>query len=258
MKKMNLIFTLILLFTPSCKNDQELKEMRTEINDLKLKVNSIESNINLQPTKTNINDVGINVSEPVKVLKLFLITSNWKEKLKYVLDPDSVEEHMKDYYDTTPSSVSPIDIHNIEEVKLENKITKISFFLKRNKKEFFVKETSEGDKIDWLSSVGYTVPSFKTFLINKTEYSTNLKLKAKFIDNQYQEGYYVVMLNDDGDSYEDGFIQKNSEEGNKLYEILSDGKERNLTLAIRYDNNSELGTNKIFIDKLISDNWLNK
>lgn len=79
----------------------------------------------------------------------------------------------------------------------------------------------------------------------------------KFESKELEDDYYVLSLSD-AYNYKslDGFVKRDSEEGKKIKELLSNGEEKQLTLKVQVPDMFKGGEGKVVINKIVSFNWI--
>jgi len=174
---------------------------------------------------------------------VFLVQSYYKSKkwegmLDFVLNAETVKQHMKDYYS---DRYLPTQITN-ENISIQGSNFKLneSFVVRTRINTFkdatvYVKKTSDGFKIDWDASAGFRVA-------------------ANFSISSSLDGYYRLLLRD-ANNVIYGYISKVSVEGKKLFEILKDGNAQPLILQIKLDNSLITDETVGIITKVIAKGW---
>ncbi|MCX6167266.1 MAG: hypothetical protein NT021_04700 [Sphingobacteriales bacterium] len=193
---------------------------------------------------------------------VFLVQSYYKSKkwegmLDFVLNAETVKQHMKDYYS---DRYLPTQITN-ENIAIQGSNFKLneSFIVQaRNnsnaRRTIYVKKTSDGFKIDWDATMGYNPISLQAFKLTGTAQPSEFRVGAEFSSSSYVDGYYRLALSDDNTSIY-GYISKSSVEGKKLFEILKDGTRQPLILQIKSDNSLVEDTTVGIITKVIAKGW---
>jgi hypothetical protein len=191
---------------------------------------------------------------------VFLVQSYYKSKkwegmLDFVLNAETVKQHMKDYYS---DRYLPTQITN-ENIAIQGSNFKLneSFIVQARTREgtIYVKKTADGFKIDWDATMGYNPISIKAFELGGNAQSSEFRVTAKLSNYTVPDGYYGLSIRDDN-SRINGFISKSSVEGKKLFELLKDGNDQPLFLQIKSDNSLIEDETVGIITKVIAKGWV--
>lgn len=262
----------ILFFSLISCNNQKIDDINKEINDIKLKNQELEFKIdkllNKLPESKDIQDIKLydkNDSEQVKILKLYLSATKWEDRLKYVIDPEKVKPLMKSQYEGE-NAYTPLKSFTVNESKeLEKDWIEISATIAYKAgfrsgasytQKYYLNFLNNQYKIDWIASTGYNETSFRSFETQKIAEPTKFKVSTILsdIDSSIlpKDSYFSVSL-DDSSMSESAFIDKNSEDGKKLFDILKDGEKHDVTLFLKYVNKDSY--EEILIDKFVKEGW---
>jgi len=193
---------------------------------------------------------------------VFLVQSYYKSKkwegmLDFVLNAETVKQHMKDYYS---DRYLPTQITN-ENISIQGSNFKLneSFVVRTRINTFkdatvYVKKTSDGFKIDWDASAGYNPISIQAFKLTGNTQPAEFRVAANFSISSSLDGYYRLLLRD-ANNVIYGYISKVSVEGKKLFEILKDGNAQPLILQIKLDNSLITDETVGIITKVIAKGW---
>jgi hypothetical protein len=197
---------------------------------------------------------------------IFLIQSyyackKWEDRLAFVLKPETVKSYMKGYYTDNYKSSTITK----EEISIQGSGYKINEFFKvfvGSNTIFYCKKTMDGFKIDWEASVGFNPVSMKTFKANLSNQPTPFRVYAT-IGSYYNYNYddaknthWNISIKDNEKNGISGcYISKSSAEGEKLYEILKDGKTHALILELKIDATEDNSGGLAIITKVVKDGW---
>lgn len=195
---------------------------------------------------------------------IFLIQSyyackKWEERLVYVLHPETVKHSMKDYYtDNYKSSTITKD-----EISIQGSHYKVNETFKVGLRDYIIycKKTSKGFKIDWEAYTGYNPISLRTFKANLSTQPTEFRVSATigtYYNYNYRDAkntHWNVNISNNGESISGCYISKSSVLGQKLYEILKDGKEHMLIVEIKIDSSVDDSGNIAIITNVIKEGW---
>jgi len=181
---------------------------------------------------------------------------------------------MEEYYKELNFS-EPIKFSNIKKVNnltLPDSVQLVSVVITRknafgseinNIYEYYVVQLkNEGFKIDWLSSIGYNKLSLKAYQATKPSEVGIFRLDCKLSDYynygyiDLQNKYYSIECYSEFDeSIIYAYVDKNSDDGKKIFEILKDGNNHKLVLAVKYDYKSENTSDILSLKKLVTVGW---
>ncbi len=127
----------------------------------------------------------------------------------------------------------------------------------------YIRDSKDGDRLDWEASVGYNSTKLKPFMAEKKTVPTSFRLIAK-LDNYYNfdfsndaDTHYSIELKTRGRTTIYGYVYKKSEEGKKLYELLKDGESHNVIVKIAFLPDARSSEN-VLIYEMLSDEWVLK
>jgi hypothetical protein len=221
-----------------------------------------------------------NINDPVTLIEKYFASKTWQERLMYVLDSASTKPLMEKYYENSDFSDLPTfkDIKQINQNPdfiLPDSVILMSItaswknaFGGEISEQFYyyLVKTGNGLKIDWPSSIGYNSLSLDVYKATKPTDIKTFKLTCKLSD-YYNFGYFdsddkyysIDCETSENGSYSSiyGYVQKESEDGKKMFEILKDGKSHKMTLALQYDYRSEGNSEIATIKKYLTAGWYN-
>lgn len=250
-----IISLLFIAFTFSCDNSKA-KTLSLENNSLKLKIKDLEDKLsNCNNTSLSYSNK-VDLSEEEKIVKLFGLAKSPEEMAEYIINPDELLNILKKKYKSTNLPLNFTDFNT--PLKLRDKI----FLVKpqNTQLEFYVIDTEQGYKIDWLASTGYNETSLVEVLNDQISEPKEVRIIAKM---KYQQGIkeniYRLVLSD-YDWEVKAFGDKNTEDGKKLYDLIKNGDEVKIIAKIKFDkefspNNSNYDKGNIVINSFIKEGW---
>lgn len=193
----------------------------------------------------------------VFVIQSYFSSKKWEDRLDYVLNPSIVKPLMNSYY--TDNFKSNTINKNIISIQGENhEINELFKVIIDGDYILYLKKTVDGFKIDWEASTGQNPISMKIFIAQSNSKPAIFRVKAE-IGDYYNFNYrdaknthWNITINDNHYNVISGcYVSKSSEEGEKIYQILKDGKQHHLILEIKMDNSGKNAT----ITKVIKEGW---
>jgi len=199
-----------------------------------------------------------NKNELVKLIHDYLFVDNWEERLDYVKNPDNINEIMKDYY---KNSKFPIDSNSVIEI-LEPKKNKLDLMewssvwvkLKKGDREwayeYYIQNTKNGLKIDWLASIGYNEITAIAIIANLDKGIHKFRVYSKLTENYSSKfdklDFYKIFLRDTEDNVLGYcYIKKNSVDGQDIFNILKDGKWHKMMLELQLYDGDDFVINSV-------------
>ena len=208
---------------------------------------------------------------PESVVESYLKAKDWRERLKYVLDPDRVRSLMERHYGNKDFEIEKIKVNPSKQIKDQWVEVEATISVKNiygatvvsNTASYYLKKTSTGHKIDWEASIGHNSMTTAAFKAQKPKEPIKFRVKAKLsnnyfsISNVYKNSLWSVELKDGIENpIAYGYIEKELEDGKRLYEVLKDGEEHRIMLIIKYPKGMRPDDDVVLIDKFVYDGWL--
>lgn len=207
---------------------------------------------------------------PESVVESYLKAKDWQERLKYVLDPDKVRPLMERHYGNIDLEMEKIKVNPSKQINDQWVEVGATFSGKNiygatvsNTASYYLKKTSTGHKIDWEASIGHNSMTTAAFKAQKPKEPIRFRVKAKLsnnyfsISNVYRNSLWSVELKDGRENpIAYGYIEKELEDGKRLYEVLKDGEEHHIILIIKYPKGMRPGDDVVLIDKFVYNGWL--
>jgi hypothetical protein len=209
---------------------------------------------------------------PESVVESYLKAKDWQERLKYVLDPDRVRPLMEKRYSNKYEPFEKFKVNASKQIKdqwveVEVLVSGKNIYGAPASEillyYLYLQKTSAGYKIDWEASIGHNSMTTAAFKAQKPKEPIKFRVKAKLsnnffsISNVYRNSLWSVELKD---SIENliayGYIEKELEDGKRLYEVLKDGEEHRIILIIKYPKGMRPDDDVVLIDKFVYNGWL--
>ena len=176
----------------------------------------------------------------IKVLSQYLAATDWKQRLNYVRAPDRVKQWMQDYYKGNNGSISFNAITPRNDPALPSDYVAYEVaFPHRNPQIYFLEKSGQDYKVDW-DMVVLNHKSTKAFEVEHSSIPEEFRVMAQLatyynfeFGNQEYKYYSVKLAFPDGETLH-GYIEKNSSDGIKLYDLLKDGKEYRVIMSLLY------------------------
>lgn len=106
---------------------------------------------------------------------------------------------------------------------------------------YYLKKTKDGYRIDWETSVGYNPVSPEEFRATLSTSPVRFRVFATLSDfyfgefNNSQNDVWSIDLRDPvGKDIGNGYVRKSTPIGQKLFQILKDGKKRRMVVQVQY------------------------
>lgn len=208
------------------------------------------------------------LSDPELVVKSYLDSNTFKERARYVLDADRVRPEMVEYYKDKSFPTKYIEMSVKGDARKVGDWVGVRVVLRRGKNAFGVEveeaawydlqRTASGYLIGWEDSIGYNPMSFPAYKAQRPEKPMEFRVLAKLDDHYNYEFlgggnlFYSIELRPQNHMFQylDGYVEKRSPTGQKLYEILKDGRSHALILILRYPQYSD-STDIVHIDGFV-------
>ncbi|MXZ00010.1 hypothetical protein F4Y93_04940 [Candidatus Poribacteria bacterium] len=197
-----------------------------------------------------------------RVVEAYLLSDTAKDRARFVLNPKTALPRMEKYYRDRNLRGLKVDAVLRVDGEGDPKVGRYGEYRadvvnRRGSADVqycYVKNTHDGIKIDWEATIGYNEMSWKAFKASRPKKAVIMRAEAQlsplypleFVDAQH--AYYCVLM-----SYtEHGVVRKNSSAGRRIFNILKDGENHNITVKVRYSQSGE----SVIIDDLVSEDWL--
>lgn len=177
-----------------------------------------------------VTATGCNGGTPEGVVKKYLATAKWQDRLAYVARADDVKNKMKEHYGDTykgPTKFTSMDAANCDAVRCS-----INVWLSDEDLVIYALEkTPSGWKIDWESSIGYNPVTPAAFKAQRPTTPTRFCAWASLSDYynyEFSDGqkswYSIRLLASDDEELPTGYVDRKSPVAAEIFEGLKDGK----------------------------------
>lgn len=197
-------------------------------------------------------------SSAIQTLRLYLSATSLQNRIPYVLKPEKAGPLMKIRHEGKPWRVPQFEILTQSEptpsptgwVKVEACGSHKSGFEGKTGRTmiYYLKMTDSGYRIDWETSIGFNPVSPEEFRVTKPTTPVRIRGYAKLEDfyaDKFSESkeiaYSIYIRNGDEQGIGHGYIIKNTVAGQKIFEILRDGKEHQMVVDLQCLPNAQDG-----------------
>ena len=210
----------------------------------------------------------------IETVRGYLSTPSRLERLRFVLNPEVARPAMLSHYGgfSTQIPTNGFEILTTEEPVPTRKgwVTVQVALAERNLlgaafrgvHSFYLKQTTDGFKIDWERSIGFNRVSPQAFRATKPKAPVRFYCQARLSDyynyqfSGWKESAWSVELDAVGRVIGHGYARKDTALGQALFETLKDGKKHQLTVELQYPENAD-APSVFLIAKLVTvDSWL--
>ena len=202
---------------------------------------------------------------PEDVVRKYLNASAWRDRLPVVLNPDDVTSKMAAHYGD--DFKGPRKFRSMTSTCTGQR-NECSVVVTRDDGNdgtstttYTLWRTPSGWKIDWEASVGYNATTPAAFLAQRPTTPVRFRVWAELSDYYNyafmngQKQWYSVALSDDGDKeLPTGYIAKNSDSGQRVFDLLKDGRKHRMVVDIAFPSDSIEG-NVVNLDAVSFDTW---
>ena len=216
---------------------------------------------------------------PEKAIRNYISVKGWQERLPLVRDPEHIGPLMKEYFGNdggynVPAGLlikcpqeSPKDGRWFDCPASVTGKNAFGMEVTQNWATFVLRKRGDRYEIDWGASEGHNPMSWKAFKAQKPTMSMTFRVRATLSDYYNWEfagfdakrNYWSVQLtppDDDSGLGLYGYIEKRTEDGSRLHDLLQDGEEHAVTLNIEFKPNSDPGGNVVYIAGFVTDGWV--
>ena len=140
------------------------------------------------PSLISSNQISLDTSLSVEVLRKFLSAPTWKERIEWTRRTPGLEERMEAYYSTHADGEIPVD-NIVESREAENGFFQHTvIFEGGGRRQAYVQKTPNGPRVDWASFVGAGDISWSEFLEKRPTTATLMRVLVTdgfFYENQF-------------------------------------------------------------------------
>ena len=198
----------------------------------------------------------------IETVRAYLMASYVNQRIPFVLNQDKVKPLMESRYGKGKFNVSKFEIlTDTEPTPTKTGFVKIDAELVDEVVEYYLKKTKDGYRIDWEASVGYNPISVEEFRVLKPTKPVRLRVSAK-LDDYYNYGFehsehinYSILIRSNGKEWGYGYVEKNTETGQKLFKILKDCKYHSMVVDVRFPQSAREGSVFFISDVINFNGW---
>ncbi len=206
-----------------------------------------------------------------KVVRQFLAADGWREKIRYVRDPEHVADLMRSYYDNHSGSM-PIAWRRLEatgtgyyaDPELSHPVTQVQVETQDGLHlNFAVEHTPRGPLVEWETSIGYSPVDWNEILVSQ-QHALPVRVLAALddyynYDFQNQAGHLCIRLQDPqtNDLLGYGYLNRQAPEALTLENMLagsSPDDPRPVMIEVKASERSQK-TKQVHITKVLADGW---
>ena len=205
----------------------------------------------------------------IETVRAYLSTPSNRDRMAFVLNPEKVKPledaywnelwagHPREWFEIlTDTDPAPTPAGGIV---IKVNIRRVGQRLY----DFYLKKTDNGYRIDWEITVGYNPTSIKMLQATKPTTPVRLRLLAKIDDywnynasQNARESYWSIMLNGADVDLGHGYVEKNTEIGQRISKILEDGNKHKMVLEVKFISSSSSSIYCLLITKIVTlDGW---
>ncbi|MDE0396352.1 MAG: hypothetical protein OXL96_00955 [Candidatus Poribacteria bacterium] len=227
------------------------------------------------PPAQSAQPAQVNQEQPApqkaNIIQAYIKAGSAKGRSRYVVNPKTALPRMEKRY--RQSNLKGMTLEEVERIDGEGDPRpgkygkyRASWTDHRDRRDsaiYYIKNTRDGLKIDWETSIGYNEMSLKLFKTIRPAGPKVFRCEAElsghydpFKPNMARE-YYSVHLSDPGGLAQMwGYVRKNSELGKRLFDILKDGETHKITLKMSLIDPDDPYSWMAIISNLVSEDWL--
>jgi hypothetical protein len=201
----------------------------------------------------------------------YLSADDCTERVKFIMNPDKNREVLKQNYSDTKSckkefqAIDASDCLKPGEGRCSAKVSygkkKNGFGVEYDDVSWYCISLDTAPKIDWRCSAGYNPVPLKTFKATyEKEKPSRFRVYAELSDYyNYEFGgaknkMYSVKLSDERGENIAGYVEKETDLGKQLFELLKDGKSHAVVLELTYKKRSQ-ASGVVNITNMVGKRW---
>jgi hypothetical protein len=185
------------------------------------------------------------------------------QRLQYIRNPGDYREFLLAYYTDRSLGYTPkrfgrctenngwFALEEYVEARRGNQSIEISV-------NRFFKKIGNDYKLDWESSNAYNPISWQEFIALKSGLIARMRCIASLWESHY-DGYFGIRISDYIGNYQFvAYIDQDSENGKKLFELLRNGGNYAVILDMKYINRDELHGNSFYSKQVIITEYIQR
>jgi hypothetical protein len=184
--------------------------------------------------------------------------SNPIERLQYVRDADVIREKLIEYYGDRTIGYTPkrfgscTEKNGLYTLVEYMEATQFGRAIEVSQNRYFVK-VGVDYKLDWESSICYNPISWSAFIALKSSEPYIMRCAANLTDSRYDD-YWGIRIYDNVPNYQfTAYINKSSEYGTELFNLLKDGRTYAVILELKYINSNY--SKEVVISDFVQRGW---
>lgn len=217
------------------------------------------------PSLIHSNQLSLDTSMSVEVLRKFLAAPTWKDRMDWARRTPGLEERMQAFYSTHADGEIPVD-NIVESRSAENGFFQHTvIFEGGGRRQAYVQKTPNGPRVDWASFVGVGDMDWSEFLKQRPTTATLMRVLVSegfFYEHQFGSPRTLKCLelrniSEPGAPMIHGYIERSSDLIPKIefWQKESETTAVPLVLRLKYpvDSRSE---KQVWITDFVSPSWL--
>jgi hypothetical protein len=192
-------------------------------------------------------------------IQSYLASKSWQDRLELVLNPEKVGPLMEEYYKDSYTA----KLLGQEKISLQGEGYKANevFKVVVSGDFFYCKKINSGYKIDWEASVGYNKVNLLAVKVQINPQPVKMRLALTLRDYynynfSSKEEIYLSILAEQSDGCSVScFVERNTEEGKKIFELLKDGRSHEAIVELLIDKTDDKTGNIAIIRRLHQVGW---
>jgi len=218
----------------------------------------------------------VDLSKPEGVVKAYLLCNSWQQRLNYVRQSPTTKDAMAQVYEanTSPSAEWPVrfDPSSVRATPLSPTVKDVwkvtarfqDAYLPSEAVTYYVVRAGSEYRVDWEASQGVNSMKVLVFKATRPARPQTFRLTAELSDyynfefQGAQATFYSIRLHESGGTIGSaslqGYVAKNSKNGQLLFALLSDGQAHRVTLELQYLPNSQDSSITV-IQRIVGIEW---
>lgn len=221
--------------------------------------------INLNPNGTweYVTNSPASSTSALETLRAYLSAKTWRERVPYVLNSETVKSLMEARYADNPWKIPEFEFLTQNEPQPDNKgWVKIQVYLDGRSADYYMKNTKDGYKIDWETSAGYNLVSPEEFRATLPTSPVRFSAYAtlgdfynyEFSDSQI-DTWSMNLVESSGKEIGYGYARKSTPMGQKLFQLLKDGKKHRIVVQLQYLPKAQSSYHFLISEVINFDGW---
>jgi hypothetical protein len=209
---------------------------------------------------------------PDQPVRGYLFARNVKDRMRFVLDADSVEPLLQTRPGESKFGFDQVNLRLIERLACPGEWYTVRAYTRRATETaeivFYVGRVADAFKIDWKASFGYNPAPLAAMLSDATDGPQRFRVKARLANYYYHDFWAtdpqfqcVDLTDEDSHTCIHGYVRRQSDHGRMLLQLIRDGAEHPVTLDLRRigprgDPITDPEADVVTISDFVSTSWL--